>query len=89
MLRGNGLRRRSLARRSVGNESYGGYGQRRLEEVLGRLRTWRGRGELQPERGPRKPGTRLAAAVTGVTFALLGCAMMVMLSVLDGSLVKG
>jgi hypothetical protein len=94
VLRRNILRERSVARRVIGRENAGGYGQRRLEEglekVLERARVGCRGGKLRPGRGSREVDTQFAAtAHTRSVFVVPGRCVMVVCPVLDGRLVEG
>jgi hypothetical protein len=93
VLRGNVLRKRSEAQWVIGPENTGGYGQRHLEKrpekVLERARVGCRGGELWPEYGSGEVDIRLVVCVLGLVVVMLQCAVMVVISVLDGRLVEG
>jgi hypothetical protein len=93
VLRGNVLCKRSRARRVIGPENAGGYGQRylekRLEKVLERAHVGCRRGELRPEYGSGEVDIRLVVCVLGLVVVVLQCAVMVIVPLLDGRLVEG
>jgi hypothetical protein len=93
VLKRNVLRKRSEAQSVIGPENTEGYGQRhleeRLEKVLERVRVGCRRGELRPEYGSGEVDIHLGVCVLGLVVVMHQCAVMVVISVLDGRLVEG